>query len=222
MESADDKPEPLTKPKKERTEKQKEAFEKAREARQKYLEEKKVQEKKQALKEIKNELNGKETANKKRDDTSEDDFIDVFMKKEDKKKEFPASDNKKTNKQILPDTDSDLNCAEKSEDYDDSTEEEITVIKRKKRKSKEKKSDVKNISKGVNKEKEKVQAEPKKERKIKKIIYESDTEEEAEEESISEEEAPQPTTRATKSQQNRLTKTNSQTAQPISRYYFGN
>ncbi len=60
--------EPLTKPKKERTEKQKEAFERARLARAQYLEEKKKQtetgpslkERKQALNSVKKELEGKQ------------------------------------------------------------------------------------------------------------------------------------------------------------------
>lgn len=213
MESADDKSEPLTKPKKERSEKQKEAFEKAREARQKHLEDKKAQEKKQVLKDIKNELNGKET--KKREDTNEDDFADVFIKKDE-----PKSNSNK--KEILPKSDNELVYAEKSDDYEGSTEEEITVIKRKKKKSKDKKPDVNINTKGVHKEKE---PEPKKERKIKKIIYESDSE--AEEDSVPEKEEekeviPEPTTRQTKSQQNRITKNTSLPSSAVPRYYFGN
>ena len=139
MDSTDETNEPLTKPKKERTEKQKEAFEKARQKRQEYLEQRKVDEKKQVLKEIKNELNGKTS---KRATTSEDDFIDVFQKREEKKEQKYPTTESKSRKQIYPDSDSELRYAEKSEDYADddaSTEEEITVIKRKKKKQKLKK-----------------------------------------------------------------------------------
>lgn len=210
MDSTDETNEPLTKPKKERTEKQKEAFEKARQKRQEYLEQRKVDEKKQVLKEIKNELNGKTT---KRASTSEDDFIDVFQKREEKKQNYPTTESK-SKKQICPDSDSDLRYAEKSEDYADddaSTEEEITVIKRKKKKQKE---PVKATA----------QENPKKKKVVKKVIYETDSEAETSpDEDKEEEEPPKPTTRPTKSQQNRNTKNQGENPkQNIPRYYFGN
>lgn len=209
MDSTDETNEPLTKPKKERTEKQKEAFEKARQKRQEYLSQKKVDEKKQVLKEIKAELNGKE---KKREATSPDDFIDVFEKREakseTKEQKYPASHGK-SSKQICPDSDSDLRYAEKSEDYaddDGSTEEEITVIKRKKRKSKTE-------TKATPQEKSKKKV-------VKKVVYESESETEESEE---EEEQPKPQTRPTKSQQNKVTKNINSPATPqVPRYYFGN
>lgn len=208
MDSTDETNEPLTKPKKERTEKQKEAFEKARQKRQEYLEQRKVDEKKQVLKEIKNELNGKTT---KRASTSEDDFIDVFQKREEKKQNYPTTESK-SKKQICPDSDSDLRYAEKSEDYADddaSTEEEITVIKRKKKKQKEQ-------------VKATTQEKPKK-KVVKKVIYETDSEAETSSEDKEEEEPPKPTTRPTKSQQNRNTKNQGENPkQNIPRYYFGN
>lgn len=211
MDSTDEISEPLTKPKKDRTDKQKEAFEKARRKRAEYLEQRKVDEKKMVLKEIKNELNGK--TEKKRASTNEDDFIDVFQKQEKKEQKYPSTPNK-SNKQICPDSDSDLKYAEKSEDYADddaSTEEEITVIKRKKKKQKE---PVKATP----------QEKPKKKKVVKKVIYESESDDEtsADEDEV-EEEPPKPTTRPTKSQQNRNTKTQPENNKSnIPRYYFGN
>lgn len=126
MESDND--DTLTKPKTKRSEKQIEAFEKARQARQAYLNEKKMKEeetkkKRDTLKEIKNELNGKPKAENGRG--------------KPKIKEEPIVNNKyasssSTSRKKEPIYESDSDSVDESEE--EVVEEEIIIMKKPKKK----------------------------------------------------------------------------------------
>jgi len=116
----------LTKPKTKRSEKQTEAFEKARQARQAYLDEKKMKEeetkkKRDTLKEIKNELNGKPKVESGRG--------------KPKIKEEPIIENKYASskgKKKEPIYESDSDSVDESEE--EVIEEEIIIMKKPKKK----------------------------------------------------------------------------------------
>ncbi len=210
--------EPLTKPKKERSEKQIEAFEKARIARAQYLEEKKKQaepslkERKQALNKVKKELEGKT----EKPEESDEEIILPESKKQIKKvpgeaRRDAVAENKTENiviptkkgtkiikpaKQVEP---------EPEEHSDTEVEEEVIYIK-----------------KAPKKKKKKI---------VKKIIFENSDDEESDEDSPAPVAPPavayasksQPTSRETKSQQNAKSKQPPQgitVAKPSFQYYF--
>jgi hypothetical protein len=116
----------LTKPKTKRSQKQTEAFEKARQARQAYLNEQKIKEeetkkKRDTLKEIKNELNGKPKAENSRG--------------KPKIKEEPIVENKYASskgKRKEPIYESDSDSVDESEE--EVVEEEIIIMKKPKKK----------------------------------------------------------------------------------------
>ena len=119
----------LTKPKTKRSQKQTEAFEKARQARQAYLNEQKIKEeetkkKRDTLKEIKNELNGKPKAENSRG--------------KPKIKEEPIVENKYASskgKRKEPIYESDSDSVDESEEEEEEViEEEIIIMKKPKKK----------------------------------------------------------------------------------------
>lgn len=186
----------LTKPKSKRSAKQIEAFEKAKQARQAYLEEKKMKEeetkkKRDTLKEIKNELNGKpktESSNNRG---------------KPKIKEEPIVDNKhysKSKKQPIYESDSDsVNESEESED--EVIEEEIIIMKKPKKKPVQKKKKI--VRKVVMQE-----------------SSDEEEEEEDDEEPENPKPKPIPTSRNTKSQQNARSKIVANPVQSVSNMYY--
>lgn len=211
--------EPLTKPKKDRSQKQIEAFEKARVARAQYLEEKKKQteptlkERKQVLNKVKKELEGKT----EKPEESDEEIILPETKKEIKKvpgeaRRDAVAENKTENiviptkkgtKIIKPAKQSE---PEPEEHSDTEVEEEVIYIK-----------------KAPKKKKKKI---------VKKIIFENSDDEESDDEDSPAPVAPpavayasksQPTSRETKSQQNAKSKQPPQgitVAKPSFQYYF--
>ena len=186
----------LTKPKSKRSAKQIEAFEKAKQARQAYLEEKKMKEdetkkKRDTLKEIKNELNGKpktESSNNRG---------------KPKIKEEPIVDNKhysKSKKQPIYESDCDSVNESEEETEDEVVEEEIIIMKKPKKKPVQKKKKIV--------------------RKVIMQESSDEEEEEEDEEPEPPKPKPIPTSRNTKTQQNARSKIVANPVQSVSNMYY--
>lgn len=206
--------EPLTKPKKERSQKQIEAFEKARVARAQYLEEKKKQdepslkERKQALNKVKKELEGKA------EKSAESDEEIILPEPKNKIKKVPGEARY------------DKVAENKTENIVIPTKKGTKIIKPVK---KEPEPESENSDTEVEEEVIYIQKAPKKKKKklVKKIIFEnSDSEESEYDGGASAPPAPPAhSSRNTKSQQNAKTKAPAQpagisVAKPQFQYYF--